>query len=80
MLTSSLLASEPRIMHGFSSREGGVSVLAHTASMNVAKGHGDPDAVVVKNISLFAGQISGCLRRSLRQPDSFGKNPPCHTG
>ncbi len=59
MLISSLLAAEPRIMHGFSTREGGVSTLAHTASMNVAKRHGDPDAVVVTNISLFAGQVSG---------------------
>jgi len=43
MLTSTLLAAEPRIMHGFSTREGGISTLPHTASMNVAKGRGDPD-------------------------------------
>ena len=59
MLTSTLLAAEPRIMHGFSTREGGISTLAHTASMNVAKGRGDPDETVIANISLFARRVSG---------------------
>ena len=59
MLTSSLLAAQPRILHGFSTREGGVSTLPHTASMNVAKGRGDSDETVIENISLFARRVSG---------------------
>ncbi len=58
MLTSSLLAAQPRILHGFSTREGGISTLVHTASMNVAKGRGDPDETVIENISLFARRVS----------------------
>lgn len=46
-----------RVPHGFSTRVGGVSVLPHTASLNLAFGHGDDDAVVKKNLSLFAAAI-----------------------
>ena len=58
MLTSSLLAAQPRILHGFSTREGGVSTLPHTASMNVAKERGDTNETVIENIRLFAHRVS----------------------
>lgn len=59
MLTSPLLSAEPRIMHGFSTRAGGVSILPHTASMNVADGHGDPPGTVRENIGILARAVSG---------------------
>ena len=43
--------------HGFSCREGGVSSLAHTSSMNLAFGRGDDDATVLKNLDIFAGKL-----------------------
>ncbi len=43
--------------HGFSTREGGVSVLSHTASMNLAFGRGDDDATVLENLRIFAGAV-----------------------
>ena len=39
--------------HAFSTRRGGVSTLAHTASMNVGFGRGDGDEVVQKNIEIL---------------------------
>lgn len=39
--------------HGFSTREGGVSTLPHTASMNVGFHRGDAEETVIKNIRLF---------------------------
>jgi len=47
------------IFHGFSTREGGVSRLPHTAAMNVAEGHGDPTETVRKNIGILARAVSG---------------------
>lgn len=55
---SALLSADPAICHGFSTRSGGVSTLSHTASMNVARGHGDPDEVVRKNIGILARAVS----------------------
>jgi YfiH family protein len=49
----SSLLMEKQIPHGFSTRNGGVSVLPHTASMNVGFGRGDEDDVVYKNIKLL---------------------------
>ena len=46
------------LYHGFSTREGGVSALSHTATMNVAEGHGDPHEVVRENIRILARTIS----------------------
>ena len=43
----------PGVGHGFSTREGGVSVLPHTASMNVGFFRGDDDGVVLENIRLL---------------------------
>lgn len=56
---SSLLSDTPGIVHGFSTRDGGVSTLAHTASMNVARGHGDSDETVRENIGILARAVSG---------------------
>lgn len=43
------------VRHGFSTREGGVSTLSHTASMNVAFLRGDSDETVRENIRLLCG-------------------------
>ena len=59
LLRSSLLLEDSCIVHGFSTRAGGVSTLAHTASMNVARGHGDPDEIVQQNIGILARSVSG---------------------
>lgn len=53
------LLSADGIAHGFSTREGGISHLSHTASMNVAEGHGDDDATVRGNIRILARTVSG---------------------
>lgn len=46
------------VCHGFSTRAGGVSILPHTASMNVAEGHGDTAETVQRNIDLLATAVS----------------------
>jgi uncharacterized protein, YfiH family len=47
------------VKHAFSTRHGGVSTIAHTASMNVAFGRGDDGATVIRNteILLSAAEI-----------------------
>ncbi len=52
LLKSSLLDSLG-ICHGFSTRHGGVSTLPHTASMNIADGHGDSEETVKKNTDIL---------------------------
>ncbi len=52
------LLDEGDLYHGFSTREGGVSTLSHTATMNVAEGHGDPHEVVRENIRILARAVS----------------------
>lgn len=59
ILFSSDLLDADGICHGFSTREGGVSTLSHTASMNVADGHGDPPETVRENLSILARHVSG---------------------
>ena len=59
ILFRSDLLAVPRAAHGFSTRAGGVSTLAHTASMNVAEGHGDPPDVVRENIRILARAVTG---------------------
>lgn len=56
---STLLDEIPGIFHGFSTRLGGVSVLPHTATMNLSRGLGDTDDVVRQNLDIFARAISG---------------------
>lgn len=46
------------VCHGFSCREGGVSTLEHTKSLNLTCNLGDPDEVVQKNLDIFARQIT----------------------
>lgn len=43
--------------HGFSTRVGGVSTLPHTASLNLAFGRGDADAVVLTNLARFTEAV-----------------------
>ncbi len=43
--------------HGFSTRKGGVSALAHTAWLNLALGRGDDEATVKENLRLFCEAI-----------------------
>lgn len=46
-------------VHAFSTRLGGVSTQPHTASMNIAPGHGDSDEIIVRNTDLLAGYLGG---------------------
>ena len=46
-----------RSPHAFASRCGGVSVREHTKSLNLAFGRGDEDAVVLKNLEIFAEKV-----------------------
>lgn len=58
ILRSSVLDGIPGIFHGFSTRHGGVSVLPHTATMNLTRNLGDSDDVVSENMERFARSIS----------------------
>ena len=58
ILEKSSFLDEADLYHGFSTREGGVSTLPHTATMNVAEGHGDPHEVVRENIRILARTVS----------------------
>lgn len=46
-----------RSVHAFSTREGGVSSLDHTSSLNLAFGRGDSDDTVLKNLEIFAEAV-----------------------
>ncbi len=46
-----------RSVHAFSTREGGVSTLEHTKSLNLAFGRGDSDDTVLKNLEIFAEAV-----------------------
>ncbi|MBR4033162.1 MAG: laccase domain-containing protein, partial [Clostridia bacterium] len=46
-----------RSVHAFSTREGGVSSLEHTKSLNLAFGRGDSDEVVLKNLEIFSEAV-----------------------
>lgn len=52
-LTSDRLQS----VHGFSTRLGGVSTLAHTGSLNLAFGRGDGREVVLENLARFGAAV-----------------------
>lgn len=43
--------------HGFSTRQGGVSMLPHTKSLNLAFRRGDDEETVLKNLALFCRAI-----------------------
>ncbi len=49
----------PDVFHAFSTREGGVSTLPHTAKMNVAPGRGDDGKTVRENIRILLSLASG---------------------
>ena len=46
-----------RARHGFATRIGGVSIEAHTSSLNLAFGRGDSEETVLENLSLFADAV-----------------------
>lgn len=46
------------VRHGFSCREGGVSTLEHTKTMNITFNLGDPDDTVKRNIDILSREIS----------------------
>ena len=58
ILRSTVLDEIPGICHGFSTRQGGVSTLPHTASLNLTRDLGDSDAVVEANLDIFARAVS----------------------
>ena len=58
LFRSDLLSADGTV-HGFSTREGGVSRLPHTAAMNVAEGHGDGTDTVRENVGILARTITG---------------------
>ena len=62
----------PDVFHAFSTREGGVSTLPHTAKMNVAPGRGDDDATVRENIRILLSLASG-----EQQPDAVLSRVVC---
>lgn len=45
--------------HGFSTRQGGVSILPHTASLNLGFGRGDSDGTVRENLRRFVSAAAG---------------------
>ncbi|MCQ2423751.1 MAG: peptidoglycan editing factor PgeF [Clostridia bacterium] len=49
----------PDVFHAFSTREGGVSTLPHTAKMNVAPDRGDDGKTVRENIRILLSLASG---------------------
>lgn len=62
----------PDVFHAFSTREGGVSTLPHTAKMNVAPGRGDDDDTVRENIRILLSLASG-----EEQPDAVLSRVVC---
>lgn len=58
ILRSSILDEVPGVSHGFSTRQGGVSTLPHTASLNLTRNLGDPDDVVDANLDIFSRAVS----------------------
>ena len=58
---SDVLSAVPGVLHGFSGRAGGVSVLEHTRSLNLTVGLGDPDETVRENTGIFCRAVSGGL-------------------
>lgn len=45
------------VVHGFSTRSGGVSKHSHTESLNLGFGRGDSDDIVIKNLVRFADAL-----------------------
>ena len=58
LFRSGLLGGVPGVMAGFSFRAGGVSVLPHTAALNLTDGLGDDPETVRRNMDIFARAVS----------------------
>jgi len=59
ILVRSTLLENANICHAFSTRLGGISTHPHTASMNIALGHGDSEETVLKNTDILVRETSG---------------------
>ena len=59
ILKRSDLLRRDGVMHGFSTRLGGVSEHPYTREMNLAFGREDPDETVLRNAEIFARAVSG---------------------
>ena len=46
-----------RSKHAFATRNGGVSTLEHTKSLNLAFGRGDEKEIVLENLKIFANEV-----------------------
>ena len=46
-----------RSKHAFATRNGGVSTLEHTRSLNLAFGRGDEKEIVLENLKIFANEV-----------------------
>lgn len=58
--------------HGFSTRIGGVSRAAHTATLNLAFGRGDGEPTVLENLRRFSGAVG-------IDPESVVSRPQIHS-
>ena len=56
------------VKHGFATRIGGVSVLPHTASLNLAFGRGDGEETVLQNVELLAEAVGFDSKRLVSVP------------
>ncbi|MBQ9544500.1 MAG: peptidoglycan editing factor PgeF, partial [Clostridia bacterium] len=52
------LSEIPSVSHCFTTRNGGVSKLSHTYSMNLGFGRGDPDEAVEENLLILRNKLS----------------------
>lgn len=68
----STLLQKTGIRHGFSTREGGVSTLPFTASMNLGFHRGDEDVTVLENMARLS-EYAGV------SPESLVRSPQHHT-
>lgn len=59
--------------HAFSTRMGGVSTLPHTASLNLAYGRGDEDAVVRENLARLAKAVGFNSQSVISGPQLHGR-------
>ena len=57
-----------RAPHAFATRRGGVSVLPHTKTLNLAFGRGDEDSVVLENLEIFAKSVGFEARSIVSHP------------
>ena len=58
LFRSTVLGEIPGVRHGFSGRDGGVSILPHTRSLNLTVDLGDPPEIVRANTDIFCRAVS----------------------